>query len=216
MGIYIENGNKYTGSGVLIIEDYYKKNGQIIPCILVVQNRASGLFSDFGGTYELKHKTIKNTSYYELLEESCNLFNISPKFYNYYVNVNTDKQNEFYRSYVIKINSVSRKYFLHNKRTIDKLHRSGRHIPRYWRETNNISHIPINNINFNSLNQRGTINLTDIDGNLIPISGRLKRILYNGHNVILNVSNQQPVARKRNLKIDNSNSFLKNTYTFIV
>ena len=57
--------NKYSGAGVLIIEDYHKNN-IIEPCILLVRNRKTQLYSDFGGGYEPKHKTLKITASIEL------------------------------------------------------------------------------------------------------------------------------------------------------
>src|SRR5271170_2838512 len=127
MTVYKENGIAYSGAGVIIVEDYYTKNGKVEPCVLLVKNGASGLFMDFGGGYEQKHNNLKETAREELREESRNLFNISEKYFNKYVDIPVGRQNNriFYRVYIIKINGISRKYFNQNKKIINSFHEKG-------------------------------------------------------------------------------------------
>ena len=218
---YKENGLTYSGAGVMVIEEYYTKTGKIEPCILLVKNGASGLFTDFGGSYEKKHANLKVTAHNELREESRNLFNISEKYFKKYVDIPVGTGNQFYRVYIIKINGISRKYFNHNKNLIDKYHDAAlkrgtqeKHIPRSWRETIDIVHIPFQNINFNLLGARGHIILTDIDGKRIDLHGRAKRCIYYSQATLYNVIKDKPIARKRNIKIHKSNSWTNGTYTY--
>jgi hypothetical protein len=218
MSLYKENNFVYSGAGVMIIEDYYTKSGKIEPCVLLVKNGASGLFTDFGGGYEKKHKNLKETASKELREESRNLFNVSEKYLKKYVDIpvssNKSIKNVFYRVYIIKINGISRKYFNYNKNIIDKTHQKGTHVPYSWRETTDITHIPFKNIDFNLLGARGKIILTDIDGNHIQLHGRAKRCIYYSQATMYNIVREKPIAKKKDIKMHKSTSWTNNTYTY--
>lgn len=221
MGIYVENNITYSGAGVLIIEDYYNRDGTVEPCIILVRNKASGEYTDFGGAYEKKHGSLQITAIKELREESLNLFNISIRFFINNINGidNIDipaPNNHFYRLYILKINGVSRKYFLHNNKLIDTIHQKGVHIPRYWRETDDISHIPINNIDFTNLDKRGKIILQDINGRNITINGRIKRGLHYGRKIIMKQIKQQPIAKRSDIIKYRSTDWLNNTYSYVL
>lgn len=215
MGILKKNGLTYTGAGVLIVEDYYTKKGTIEPCVLLVRNKASGLYMDFGGSYETKHGALSVTAHSELREESRNLFNIDKKHMKQYVDIPAGK-GTFYRTYLIKINGISRKYFDFNKRLMDSLHAKGQKVPRPWRETDQIAHIPISSINFNNLGARGTITLKDIDNRSITLHGRAKRVLYYSQAMIFNLVKTSPIAKKKDVKFHKSNSWTNGTYSYIV
>src|ERR1700679_3407499 len=120
MGVFKENRLTYTGAGVLVIEDYYTKKGTRETCLILVRNKASNLYTDFGGSYENKHGSLQITAQSELREESRNIFNVARHHLKNYVDIMTGKDNElYYRVFVIKINGISRKYFDHNVRVID-------------------------------------------------------------------------------------------------
>jgi len=218
MGIYIDNNITYSGAGALIVEDYYKRDGTIEPCIILVKNKASGEYTDFGGGYEKKHGSLQITALKELREESRNLFNIAPRFFTDNNSVDLPAPSDhFYKLYILKINGVSRKYFLHNSRLLDMLHQKNIiHIPRYWRETDDISHIPIKNIDFKKMDKRGKIILQDVDGKSIIISGRIKKGLHYGKQTILRQLKQQPIARRRDLNKYKSTDWLNNTYSYVL
>jgi hypothetical protein len=210
MGIYKdENGRNYTGAGVLIIEDYYMKNGNMENCIILVRNKASGLYVDFGGVYELKDDSLKETAQHELREESRNLFNLSKDNFVDYVDIPADKNN-YYRSYILKINGISRKYFRKNMKIIDNSESS----KRYWKETDDIVHVPIKNIDFYKLNKRGTIIVKDIEGKNIKLHRRCKKVLYYAQNLILKKIKEKPLARKRDIITEESDDFLNGTYSY--
>lgn len=218
MGIYIEGSIHFSGAGVLIIEDYYMKNGQVEPCIILVKNIASGEYSDFGGSYESKHKSLQKTASTELSEESRNLFNVEPNF----IMSNAEKidmpafNDSFYRLYVLKINGACRKYFLHNTHLIDDLYKGGAHIPRSWRETNDITHIPIKNIDFDKLGTRGKIVLQDVYGTNINLNGRTKKGIYHAKTIINKMIDQKPVAKRKDIIINKSLDWTNNTYSYIL
>lgn len=217
MGIYKnKSGLTYSGSGVLIVEDYYHKNGRIIPCVILVRNKATHLYGDFGGTYEKKHKTLKITAYTELREESRNLLNISPEFMNIYVDVPTPSKH-FYRIYMLKINGINRKYFKLNVKKIDNLqYNMGKKVPKYWRETDDIVHVPIQNIDFPLLGKRGVVKVYDISNKKITLSRRIKKVLYYSQTQIYNTLKLKPVAKKNNMTKYISNDYTNDTYSFIV
>jgi hypothetical protein len=215
MGIYTEEEIDYSGSGVLIIEDYYKKNGNVEPCIILVRNKASGEYTDFGGSYELKHGSLQETASIELREESRNLFNIDPKFMTNEIDMHAFN-NQYYRIYLLKVNGVSRKYFLHNSKLIDSLHQKGIKIPRSWRETDDIVHIPIKNIDFDTLGARGKIILQDIEGNNIKLGGRTKKVIHYTKNTIINMINQNPTAKRKDMIVHKSTNWTNMTYSYVL
>lgn len=218
VSVYKENGVSYSGAGVMIVEDYYTKSGRVEPCILLVKNGSSNLFTDFGGSYEKTHSDLRETAHKELREESRNLFNISGKYLKKYVDIPVgitgSVKQIYYRVYIIKINGISRKYFNHNKTLMDKLHKQGVHVPRSWRETSDVAHVPFRNIDFNLLGARGQIILTDIDGNRIQLHGRAKRCIYYSQAILYNVMSEKPLAKKSNIKKHKSNSWTNGTYTY--
>lgn len=213
MTVYRKGGRTYSGAGVLVVENYYMKNGTIEPCVILVKNRASTVFMDFGGSYERKHHDLKETAHVELREESVNLFNIDKRHLTTHVDIPADGNN-LYRVHIIRIDGVSRKYFRHNKRLVDSFHAKGMKVPRAWRETEDITHVPLRNINFNLLGVRGQIVLKDIDGNSVPIHGRTKRCLYYSQATIYNVLKQRPLAKKRDITIHRSPRWTDKTYTY--
>lgn len=210
MTIYEEKGLMYSGAGVLIIEDYYKKNGTKIPCILLARNKASQKFMDFGGSYEKKDNSLKETAHNELREESRNLFNIDQKYFVNYVDIPAGQY--YYRVYLLKINGTSRKYYDHNKRLLDN--NTKIYIPRMWRETDMIAHIPLKNIDFNKLNIRGTIILKDINDNPVILHGRTKAAIYYARNKIEKIIKSHPIATRKDLIIHKSKKFTNGTYSF--
>lgn len=210
MGIYTEKGRSYSGSGVLIVEDY-RKGDETIPCVLVVRNRASHNVSDFGGGYAKKHKKIEVTASEELQEESRNLIRVSPAKIKSSRSFDIEgTRDTYYRVYVIKTQNVASKYFDLNKEVID----SDPNSTRQWKETDKIHHIPIANIKFDKLLDRQKIIVRDIHGEEVVLHMRLRKALHVGQNDILKVLKEDPIFTKNDLlKIrKNDKSFLIGTY----
>ena len=214
MGIFTENGVTYSGAGVLITEDYYKRDGTVEPCILLVRNSASKLYTDFGGTYEKKYNSLQAVASAELREESRNLINIAPKHLIKCVDIPSGKH--FYRSYTVKVNGISRKYFLHNKNKLDGAHAQGVHVSRCWRETDKIVHIPISGINFAQLGVRGAVNLTSVDGEYVKIDGRAKSVIYHLQTTLYQMITTGPIGTRKNMILNSTNDFKNDTYSFII
>jgi len=201
---------QYTGAGVLITEDYYTKQGEIIPCLILCRNKSSLIYMDMGGAYESKHQSLNVTASKELREESANLFNINPIHLSVFQDIPTSGSNKtFYRIYIIKINGVARKYYNHNKHLLDSSS-----IPRSWRETDQIAHIPIQGINFTALTQRKKHIIKDIDNNDIQIHPRVKNILINSKSLISDTIKSKPLAKKKDIQIYKSKDFLNGTYCY--
>ncbi|VBB18791.1 NUDIX hydrolase [Yasminevirus sp. GU-2018] len=214
MGIFIENGGTYSGAGVLITEDYYKRDGTVEPCILLVRNSASMLYTDFGGTYEKKYGSLQALASAELREESRNLINVAPKHLVKCVDIPAGQH--FYRAYTVKVNGISRKYFLHNKNKLDGAHAQGVYVSRCWRETDKIAHIPIAGINFAQLGVRGGVNLTTVDGESVRIDGRAKSVIYHIQTTLNEMITKKPIGTRRDMKLNVTEDFKNDTYSFII
>jgi hypothetical protein len=209
MGIYKDNfGKLLSGAGILILENYHKKNGDIIDSIVVVRNRYTGKYMDFGGSYESKHKNLQETAHHELREESINLYNISPKYFKTFFDIPAC-DNIFYRVYVIKINGSQRKLFYNNRKIIYGNKKS----PKCWKETDDISHIPIDNIQFDILNNNSKFSIFDINDRKIKLHSRLKKALYYGQKIIKEYVHHTALIDKYNKH--KSSDFTNNTYSFI-
>jgi hypothetical protein len=218
MGIYTDNdGREFSGAGVMIIEDYYAKDGTIIPSVVLVRNKHTGLFMDFGGIFESSDKTLDVTVRNELLEESVNLFNVSVDHFTEKNSVDlpvTRSNKVFYKIYMIKINGISRKYFLHNVKLIDRKYKTGMKIPVSWRETDMITHIPIKNIEFDKLAEDKRIVVQDVDSRMIMLHGRAKKALFYSHDQILELTKKEPLAKRSDLIVDTTNSFTNGTHSY--
>lgn len=96
---------------------------------------------DFGGN--LSKKSKKENAIKELQEESALVFNFDPKKLRYYVDLH-NKDNKYYRCYVVCINSISKydidKIFDNNKNIIM---RSSKYKKPDWNETDGIIRIKL-------------------------------------------------------------------------
>jgi len=213
MGIYTENDRHYSGAGVIVIEDYRNSDKSVTPCILVARNRASQKVSDFGGGYAKKHKMIEVTAFEELLEESRNLINVGPDILKQSEQFDILKKDDYYRVYVIKGQNVATKYFRENMEIIDSDPDSKRH----WKETDGIHHVPIDNIPFDILTERGRKFVKDIHGNDIELQMRLRKALFAGKDIIMRVLGTEPIFSRDDLVIteESNNEWLNGTNTFI-
>jgi len=190
---YYENGKQWSGAGVVIVENYYTKNGKKIPCILVAKDINRDKFIDFGGRYEYGHDNLQTTAHHELREESCNLFNISPQVLQLMPYSDSKYQSHYYRTYFIKINGVSRKMYYNNLRTLRK-----NNAPNCWLETNSIAHVPFENIPLEQLMYDQDIVTTDIDGTQVVLHNRLRQCLFHGYGSALDALNGKIVINSRN------------------
>lgn len=184
----------FSGSGVLIIEDYIKQDRKI-KSVVLVRNKSSQLFGDFGGMYEKRDKLLQVTASKELKEESRNLIDLDWNILQdqKYVDViSNKKRNEYYRIYIIKINGICRKYFHYNRKIIDKSD-----LKRYYKETDDIRHISIDDINFDNIK----IRMNDIYNKEISLSRRVRNILRNSKNIIKKVSNGKSLSIQNDFKI---------------
>lgn len=223
----MDNKDKFfSGSGVIIIEDYVRKDGTIEPCIVFARNKSSKVYNDFGGGIDSRYfkkysidESIKITAIKELREESRNLIVIGDDALKSYVDINTSikNNNDFYRAYFVKVNGINRKYFFKNMKIIDrKIVNRNKSIPRCWKETDSITRVPIKNIDFDKLDKRGKIHLIDIYGNDIEIHGRIKKLLYYGKSQIIKVSKHKPYLTRHDMIINNDvNDLFYNTYSFV-
>lgn len=124
---------KFDGAGILVICMRDSK-----PYVILVRNKKSKTYSDFGGILDKHDKICMTTAMRELREESRNLINItSTKTLSQlpYVDVLSKKCcAKFYRCYVLAIqNNIKPSLFVKNMKIIDKKS----HL-RCWKETDEI------------------------------------------------------------------------------
>ena len=212
MGILQRNGKTYSGAGVVVVEKYRKSNGVVVPCIILVRTKMSGLYMDFGGTYETSHGGLRVTATSELREESRNLLHVSPLKLKKYVDIPSGRHS--YRAYIIRIEGIIRKYFDYNAKLLDRRHKKGINVPRSWRETDDIRHIPISEINPIKLGMRGMITLKDVNGVNIHLHGRAKSVLMHSYRLILNALKKNPLGRFNDMRIQKSADWKNKTYRF--
>jgi hypothetical protein len=213
--IYIDNdGKQFSGAGVLIIEDYYNRYNVCIPTVLLVRNASSGNYGDFGGMYEKHHTDLQHTAIEELREESLNLFDIDSSFLDTYVDIPTTRDNIYYRTYIIKINNVSRKHYMYNYDLIEQCYYNKIRIPRCWRETDDITHVPISNL-LNNIDLH-TNNVIDVYHNYVKLTTRTKKIIKYSKEVLESHSNIKAIGNKDNFYINDTKDFLNGTYTFVL
>ena len=205
----IKIGSKvFSGSGTLILENY-KNNNNIIPSIVLCKD-IRGFFSDFGGHYEKKHNNIFKTAISETREESANLINLKKNTIEKQEYIDIKHENTFYRSFIIKINGISRKYFRKNLHIIKE-----NNAEDHWLEMSDITHVPIKNIIKMVENKKEFCN--DIYGNKIKIRNRTIDIIKCGKNKILNkIKNKEIGNFNKNKFLVKKNNFLKNTYSVIL
>ncbi len=206
MGKIYVDGKYVSGAGVIVIEDYKRKDGTMESCVILGRNKASRKYADFGGSYEKKHGNIASTGSSELREESRNLLRVCPRYLKKYCDIE-GHNSEYYRCYFVKINGISRKYFCHNMNLIDK-----NNAPRCWRETDNIAHVPITHLN---ITQHRNIVL-DINGMPIVIGTRVKKIFKCCLSMINAFAKKRPLITRNNMVHDNSMSFLSGTLSFYI
>jgi hypothetical protein len=212
MGSYTDD-KMFTGSGVLLVENYRSCDNETIPSVLVALNRSSNVLMDFGGGYSKKHGRISQTASDELLEESRNLIDVSADFLekSKYFDIRASaNREEYYRVYVIKVRNIASKYYNYNKQLID----SNKDTKYQWRETSSIHHIPLSSIDFHTLLDRKTVMLTDVHNNTFKTHMRLRKAMAIGKSIFTDVLESIPAVSNSDLIIETNPGFLKGTYSF--
>ena len=207
MTILHRNGKTYSGAGVIVIEKYTKSNGDRVPCIILAKPKWSKLYMDFGGSYEKDHRGLRITASSELREESRNLINLSPLKLIKYVDIPAGMH--LYRSYVVRIDGIDSNCFKHNAQLLD----NRKNVPKSWRETEDIKHIPITKSNIAQI-RRGNTKLKDVNNNDIYLHDRAKGVILRNFATIQKMINSNPLARYKDMCIYKSTGWKNKTYTF--
>lgn len=198
MGIWEEDCYKISGAGVLVVEDYFHRDGTIIPCILVGKNKAAQTLNDFGGAHAVYHESIAYTAHSELLEESCGLIDVDPSLIVDLPHVTIGgSRDTHYRAYILKAEGVASKHYDTNRKI---LAREG--AKKQWLETESIHHIPIENIDFDTLTERGAVLLADIHGGEIKCEMRLRKILFEAKDVVNDVVLEDAFIDRNDLHVE--------------
>ena len=181
---YLKAGQSWDASGILLLENYYLPNSQTwIPCLVVFgQNKKKDFVYEEAGGEKGQHEKPWITASRELKEESFNLFRLNKHKMKHCPFV----QVEGYVCYSVFIKCkkpILSKYYYQNKSLINKLHKQNHNVPFEWRETKNMTRIPLSNF-MNSkfepksiLKQKGNIYVKDVYNKLIPLSTRCKKCI---------------------------------------
>lgn len=210
--------SSYTGAGVLIIENYKKR----IPSVILVQNKASKELMDIGGGTSMTKDMNKiiNLAVSEAHEETCGLIRLNNETIRNsdFKDVNANKiGSKIYRSYVLRIDNISTKLFDHNC----KLLHSTKGIPKHWKETLKLVHIPIDNIDFDTILDRGNNKLRDVNDKEYKVIKRVRNVIKSHEELLLkfrdNVDNVPYIMDRKNLvkpntdDVNNINMSVKNS-----
>ena len=181
-----------NGAGVLIVEMYNN-----VPCYTVFQTR-NGLYEEPGGSRD-PNEDIRVTASRECREETANLLKLNPQELNDSVIV------RHYIAYIIYVSGLHRDDFLNNVKITHA------HCSRHWKETFNMTRIPIQNINI------GTFpNAITYDGQHIKLRDRLCSVITEASKNILHILNKQPIRLNRQITQSSRNHCLINTVTYTI
>lgn len=214
-------GDKVSGAGVLVIEDFRHSDGSKEPCLVLVQN-PKGNYMDFGREYKEKDRSPSKTANKGLFKESLGLYNVADKYFKPLTTVKvpahkTNGVDTKYKSYIVKINDSARSHFYHNRMMLNLSKKRGIRTP-YLHHTNkdvNIVHVPLRNIDFKTLDFDNTA-VKDIDGNAINLSGRTTAILKQSRrDIFRHARNERPIARASDIFVNKGNNWADNTMSFL-
>jgi len=169
-------------AGVLLIEKYANKYGKSDYAIILFYNLDKEVYEDPGG-HLMTGMSVQESAITELIEESCNLFRLSPFMLNQYVVHKNFHSFPLYVKGPIDIygnNPIYSKYYHHNRKII---HNS--RAPHMYKETDNMRRFYISDlVNSGLFFNRGTVVCPDANGHVRKISSRtvgiLKMLFYDG------------------------------------
>lgn len=193
----------FSGSGLILFERNYKKNGVIEPTVILVQTQR-GLFEDFGGeidkNIQLSNETLKHNARKETLEESQNLFAIlntdlerTVNGSKMYIDLYDINNNANYRCYYLSINGIENydvsQMFLQNKNiTMTRLQYAGNE----WQETINLKRFYVSTLKNALSTTSGSVNCNDINNISHTIRDRTSnclRAIFSDPNMLSHVFN---------------------------
>lgn len=194
-----------NNAGVMLIERYCTNNdGRIEPALILFEQRRT--YSDGGGCQKPIDNNTRDTATRELLEESCNLFRINPDILNQKHSV----LNENYTCYFVGINNeIKTEYFDKNLQIIKQTN-----APRDWREINSIRKFYVSDVKKMDICHNGILyNVPDINGKLLNLNSRAKRVFYDASVHIEN--DLEFVTMNENMNYyDGNNNFVNGTICY--
>lgn len=160
-----------TGAGILLLENY---KGYPVIVLFGKHNK----YSDLGG-YIDPGESPEQCACRESREESCNLLYITPQQLSIYATPIKCKQ---YVSFVLYIKNIKKTHYEYNSKQISNYCKSNK-----WKETNQMTRIPLNNC-MNNISS----SMIDVYGRRINIRDRTQFILKSAMNIIVNTINKRP------------------------
>lgn len=183
-----------TGSGVLLVESFWTKDGYKLAFIVAYDHFAQK-YQDFGGKKETNY-SIKQTAIKEANEESCGYLVLKDNDLKDFVDIKF--KNEFYRMYIILL---ANKQFFASKYYSNKNKLLCSNISNDYKETSKITRIFLEDLPLTLLQTRGDIECIDCKNNKIILDSRVKVAirLINEQNIINNCTEKYVEEYKHNL-----------------
>jgi len=192
---YKKNNNKYTGSGVLLLENYNNNQGRIEPAVILFRNKHMNAYADLGGhidQVDLSTKyPLESAASREAFEESACLLKICKLKNATYVTHNS------YFCYILGIAPG----ILHSKYYNDNLKIIQRNQFQYqYKETDGIMRFYLSDLLKTGLmTTKNDLPTIDANGNIAIVTGRTKALvreaMINGI-IYANLVNPSPFKKK--------------------
>lgn len=227
------NGNitYYTGSGVMIFDNYLNSRGRNERAVVLFRNSRTGLYEELGGSVDKNdfdnQNTLAKTAMREAREESANLFTITnPNSLLFTQNnngqfVNRQINSRVYRCYGICVSSPSNNAWQYMyQQNLNKLR--GVSAQHQWLETDDMQRFYIRDILYGlSSASQGNMGCLDAEGYQRIIAGRTKaclRLLLTGYgyNSVADMCFNAPKQGTVTTVNDPQMSFLNGTTTVTI
>jgi 8-oxo-dGTP pyrophosphatase MutT (NUDIX family) len=195
----IKSDVSLTGAGIFLIEKY---KGNVVA---VLFGKKKYIYDDPGGMID-SGETYAQAACRETREETANLINIDSRIID---KIAIPILSSKYVSYILYVDSINRKDYLHNVRIIfDKCKLD------CWKENNSMVRIDLRKL----LNAAANNNykIEDIRGNLVNVRERTIRIINQSRDILNNIllGLSQPVSLYKTKVENNRMNCLIGTYSY--
>ena len=205
---YSEKSKVFSGAGCMIFEDKYKLTNTTDindNTILILLKDYTKTYSEPGGEYEEKHKTIEKTALTELREETKNMIVLNKISFFFFFD--SKHKGKIYRCFLIQINNLDLNIFKQNKKIIENY----RKVPNYWKETKSIKKFYMKNIKEN-IYLKNLKYCQDINGKYYRLRRRARELIKSIFQQKLNI---KKINTKLILNQNEKKKFLNNTKSYI-
>lgn len=209
-GVVNMNKKKFTGSGIILVEEFTNKRGRREPAVILFRNIRMNMYGDLGGylDYEdtLEKYPLAEGSIREAYEESRGLVDITDAKHiiKKIGNINPYIDTKQYRCHFVGIKSglLYNSDFKKNMRLLDAAR-----VSRSYKETNDVARFYVSDlVKSGVLTARGDFNTVDAYGNKTKVTGRARALVREAIKAgLINLVVYNPVRFKM------SSTVIKNT-----